>query len=162
MEASDKEYICSLEKDNGMHRCADLPPTKYEHVECTSTVEDFLNYSKEPTELASALVGLPPVLRTGGGRTPFRIDKRQSTLAAAYGEPSSFASASASLVAAYSSSTSATYSPSVVNESMSSTDNFNAIFSLRDNQTLNCINWNRYYTKCKAGDKNPFQGTQRS
>ncbi len=21
----------------------------------------------------------------------------------------------------------------------------------------NCVNWNQYYTQCKAGDKNPFQ-----
>ena len=21
-----------------------------------------------------------------------------------------------------------------------------------------CINWNQYYTECRAGDKNPFQG----
>lgn len=24
------DYICSLPKDNGMHRCLNLPPTKYE------------------------------------------------------------------------------------------------------------------------------------
>ena len=143
-----------------MHRCADLPPTKFEHIECTSTVEDFLNYSKEPSESASALVGLP-VLRTGGNPEAFRIDNRQSTplLAASNGEPFDFASSLASASTAAISTTSAAYRSSVVNESMSSTDNFNAIFSLRDNQTLNCINWNRYYTKCKAGDKNPFQGT---
>jgi hypothetical protein len=45
MEASDKDYICSLEKDNGMHRCADLPPTKFDSIECQATLFDFLNYS---------------------------------------------------------------------------------------------------------------------
>lgn len=166
MEASDKEYICSLEKDNGMHRCADLPPTKYEHVECTATVQEFFNYSNVPIESA-ALVDRP-----AGAPEAFRIDNRPQHLRqyasestpGLSSEPNSFfassliASSAASTAAI--STTSAAFRSSVVNDSMSSTDNFNAIFSMRANQTLNCINWNRYYTKCKAGDKNPFQGTQ--
>ena len=27
-----------------------------------------------------------------------------------------------------------------------------------DNLNNSCINWNQYYTECRAGDKNPFQG----
>ncbi|XP_063608556.1 voltage-dependent T-type calcium channel subunit alpha-1G-like, partial [Penaeus indicus] len=66
------DYICSLPKDNGMHRCQNLPPTKYEGMDCNGTAKPF--ESNEPT-----------------------------------------------------------------NES--------------------CVNWNQYYTDCRPGDKNPFQGT---
>lgn len=159
-----------------MHRCADLPPTKFEHIECTSTIEDYLNYS-QGVESPGALLGALPFAvrrRIVGDESRFLIDnRRQPTppdrpLATSYrpyashSEPNNVFFASplirepASLLT---STTSAAYRSSVVNESMSSTDNFNAVFSLRDNQTMNCINWNRYYTKCKAGDKNPFQGT---
>lgn len=32
--------------------------------------------------------------------------------------------------------------------------------AFNDNAPSNdsCVNWNQYYTKCRAGDKNPFQG----
>lgn len=159
-----------------MHRCADLPPTKFEHIECTSTVEDYMNYlNYSKAERPSALVGLPSAVRRRMDESRFLIDNRhQSTPPdrpaaatsyrpyASYSEPSNSLFASpliSELALPLTSTTSAAYRSSVVNESMSSTDNFNAVFSLRDNQTMNCINWNRYYTKCKAGDKNPFQGT---
>ncbi|CAL4059400.1 unnamed protein product, partial [Meganyctiphanes norvegica] len=32
-------------------------------------------------------------------------------------------------------------------------------FVTEDNNEDDCINWNQYYTACRAGDKNPFQGT---
>ncbi|XP_066974796.1 voltage-dependent T-type calcium channel subunit alpha-1G isoform X1 [Macrobrachium rosenbergii] len=67
----EKDYICSLPKDNGMHRCVNLPPTTYEGHLCNETAQPF---------------------------TP--------------NDPS--------------------------NES--------------------CVNWNQYYTDCRPGDKNPFQG----
>src|SRR2546426_10163713 len=28
VEVSDKDYICSIDKDNGIHRCRDFPPYK--------------------------------------------------------------------------------------------------------------------------------------
>ncbi|RWS14063.1 hypothetical protein B4U79_13166, partial [Dinothrombium tinctorium] len=71
MEAADKDYICSLDKDHGIHRCHDLPPTKEGDRLCEGTVEQ-------------------------------------------------------------------------IRDSLS-------------NETF-CVNWSQYYTRCKAGDKNPFQG----
>lgn len=68
----EKDYICSLPKDSGMHRCDDLQPyTTPEGVECNGTLWD-----------------------------------NRAALA-------------------------------------------------HDGQ---CVDWNRYYTLCNAGDKNPFQG----
>ena len=67
---ADKEYVCSLDKDNGMHRCVNLPPSRYYHMVCNDRALPF-----------------------------------------SHNEP---------------------------NDS-------------------NCVNWNQYYTECKAGDKNPFQ-----
>lgn len=153
MEASEKEYICSLEKDNGMHRCGLLPPTKFNKIECTATIEDYLNYTKEilgnnDFKSNSALIGSPSLnheisLFLTDNRPPDQLTTSDTNFLLS---PSSFISPTTS------------YYTSVVNESMSSTDNFNTLFTLRDNQTQNCINWNKYYTKCKAGDKNPFQG----
>lgn len=71
MEATDKDYICSLEKDHGMHRCQDLPVYRYQDRDCFGDAQAHSN------------------------NTP--------------------------------------------------------------NETW-CVNWNRYYTSCQHGDKNPFQG----
>ncbi|XP_053202085.1 voltage-dependent T-type calcium channel subunit alpha-1G-like isoform X3 [Panonychus citri] len=71
MADTEKDYICSLEKDNGMHRCDNLPPFKYNKRECF------------------------------GEAIPFHHNLPNETW---------------------------------------------------------CVNWNRYYTKCKHGIKNPFQG----
>lgn len=34
--------------------------------------------------------------------------------------------------------------------------------AIRGNENVgnatHCVNWNKYYTKCKSGDRNPFQG----
>ena len=145
MEASDKEYICSLEKDNGMHRC-ELPPTKFNKMECTATVEDYLEFFRQPGNdyTSGALIGLPSSSSSflNHERTSSLINNQDQLLTTSYRATSSnFLSSSP-----------------IINDSMSSIDNFNTLFSLRDNETINCINWNRYYTKCKAGDKNPFQG----
>ena len=35
------------------------------------------------------------------------------------------------------------------------TGNFTSAFFKSNNS---CVNWNQYYTECRAGDKNPFQG----
>lgn len=146
MEASDKEYICSLEKDNGMHRC-ELPPTKFNKMECTATVEDYLEFFRQPGNdyTSGALIGLPSSSSSSflnHERTSSLINNQDQLLTTSYRATSSnFLSSSP-----------------IINDSMSSIDNFNTLFSLRDNETINCINWNRYYTKCKAGDKNPFQG----
>ncbi|XP_042240385.1 voltage-dependent T-type calcium channel subunit alpha-1I-like isoform X5 [Homarus americanus] len=67
----EKDYICSLPKDNGMHQCQGLPHTRYQGMECNDSA--LLHVPNEPT-----------------------------------------------------------------NES--------------------CVNWNQYYTDCRPGDKNPFQG----
>ncbi|XP_071550558.1 voltage-dependent T-type calcium channel subunit alpha-1G-like [Panulirus ornatus] len=70
-DEQEKDYICSLPKDNGMHKCQDLPPTKYQGKQCNDSA--LLHVFNEPT-----------------------------------------------------------------NES--------------------CVNWNQYYTDCRPGDRNPFQG----
>ncbi|XP_054168183.1 voltage-dependent T-type calcium channel subunit alpha-1H-like [Oppia nitens] len=67
---ADKDYICSADKDNGMHRCVDLLPSRYYHLKCSDRAQQFSG--NEPND-------------------------------------------------------------------------------------TNCVNWNQYYTECKAGDKNPFQ-----
>nr|QDD67334.1 ion channel protein [Tetranychus cinnabarinus] len=71
MADTEKDYICSLDKDHGMHRCDNLPLAKIGKQECL------------------------------GEAVPFSDNKPNETW---------------------------------------------------------CVNWNRYYTKCKHGDKNPFQG----
>ncbi|XP_037069662.1 LOW QUALITY PROTEIN: voltage-dependent T-type calcium channel subunit alpha-1H-like [Pollicipes pollicipes] len=67
----EKDYICSLGKDNGLHTCDNLPPTKIEGRECGTPARQH-----------------NPNVPTNGS----------------------------------------------------------------------CVNWNQYYTECRAGDKNPFQG----
>nr|XP_045595060.1 voltage-dependent T-type calcium channel subunit alpha-1I-like [Procambarus clarkii] len=67
----EKDYICSLPKDNGMHECRNLPHTKYQGMLCNDSA--LLHVSNEPTNMS-------------------------------------------------------------------------------------CVNWNQYYTDCRPGDKNPFQG----
>jgi hypothetical protein len=67
---TDKEYICSVDKDNGMHRCTDLLPSRYYHLVCNDIA--LPNSNNEPND-------------------------------------------------------------------------------------TNCVNWNQYYTECKAGPRNPFQ-----
>jgi len=38
-EVSDKDYICSLDKDNGMHRCSNFPPFKLsETISCHEAI----------------------------------------------------------------------------------------------------------------------------
>ena len=37
------------------------------------------------------------------------------------------------------------------------TGNITSIF-FNNNNSSSCVNWNQYYTDCRAGDKNPFQG----
>ncbi|XP_055938809.1 voltage-dependent T-type calcium channel subunit alpha-1G-like isoform X1 [Argiope bruennichi] len=68
---ADKDYICSLDKDNGVHRCNNLPSSRFGGRPCNGTALPFSDNS--PSEGS-------------------------------------------------------------------------------------CINWNRYYTNCRAGDRNPFQG----
>ncbi|GFW92632.1 voltage-dependent T-type calcium channel subunit alpha-1G [Trichonephila clavipes] len=68
---ADKDYICSLDKDNGVHRCSNLPPSRMGGRPCNGTALPFSNNSP-----------------SGGS----------------------------------------------------------------------CVDWNRYYTNCRAGDRNPFQG----
>lgn len=65
------EYICSLDKDGGMHRCANLPPYEYNNMVCNASAVPSSNNSP---------------------------------------------------------------------------------------QNGTCVNWNQYYTLCRAGDRNPFQG----
>ncbi|KAG1673046.1 Voltage-dependent T-type calcium channel subunit alpha-1I [Nymphon striatum] len=67
----EKDYICSLEKDHGMHECKDLIPSRYKGKSCNSSALAFNNNTPSNTS---------------------------------------------------------------------------------------CVNWNQYYTVCRAGDKNPFQG----
>ncbi|KFM60667.1 hypothetical protein X975_22254, partial [Stegodyphus mimosarum] len=38
---ADKDYICSLEKDNGVHRCSDLPQTRYSGRQCNGSAVPF-------------------------------------------------------------------------------------------------------------------------
>ncbi|XP_054719182.1 voltage-dependent T-type calcium channel subunit alpha-1H-like, partial [Uloborus diversus] len=68
---AEKDYICSLDKDNGVHRCSELPQARYGGKQCNGTALPFA-----------------------------------------------------------------------------------------DNVPMNgsCVNWNQYYTYCRAGDRNPFQG----
>ena len=75
MQETEKDYICSLAKDSGMHTCAVLPATKSDGRPCNDSV----------------VPGIPVGL---------------------------------------------------------------------DGLSINgsCINWNQYYTDCRAGEKNPFQG----
>lgn len=67
----EKDYICSLDKDNGIHRCSDLPIARYGGRLCNGTAQPFSD-------------NLPT--------------------------------------------------------------------------NTSCVNWNLYYTNCRAGDRNPFQG----
>ncbi|KAK8743594.1 hypothetical protein OTU49_001148, partial [Cherax quadricarinatus] len=43
----EKDYICSLPKDNGMHECRDLPPMKYQGMVCNDSA--LPHVSNEPT-----------------------------------------------------------------------------------------------------------------
>ena len=75
VQETEKDYICSLAKDSGMHTCANLPPTKFEGRYCND----------------SAVPGVP-----------------------------------------------------IAPDGMSVNGS--------------CINWNQYYTDCRPGERNPFQG----
>jgi hypothetical protein len=39
---ADKEYICSMPNDSGMHKCSDLPPFAVDGVECAASIETGL------------------------------------------------------------------------------------------------------------------------
>lgn len=75
VQETEKDYICSLAKDSGMHSCSSLPPTKSDGRYCNDSA------------VPGVLIG-PDGLSVNGS----------------------------------------------------------------------CINWNQYYTDCRAGEKNPFQG----
>ena len=75
MQETEKDYICSLAKDSGMHTCRTLPNTKFEGRMCNDSATPGVAIGPEG-------------------------------------------------------------------------------FSINGS----CINWNQYYTECRAGDKNPFQG----
>lgn len=75
VQETEKDYICSLAKDSGMHSCSSLPPTKSDGRYCTDSA------------VPGVAIG-PDGLSVNGS----------------------------------------------------------------------CINWNQYYTDCRAGEKNPFQG----
>ena len=74
VQETPKDWICSLEKDSGMHDCSKLPHSRSEGKQCNDSATPHL-YN-------------PKGLSTNGS----------------------------------------------------------------------CINWNQYYTDCRAGEKNPFQG----
>ncbi|KAF7489225.1 Voltage-dependent T-type calcium channel subunit alpha-1G [Sarcoptes scabiei] len=48
-EDDDRDYICSLEKDNGMHRCLHLPNYRYYHLTCSESALTLPN-TNEPNE----------------------------------------------------------------------------------------------------------------
>jgi voltage-dependent calcium channel T type alpha-1G len=75
VQETEKDYICSLAKDSGMHTCSSLPPTKSDGRFCNDSV------------VPGIPVGMDGLSVNGS-----------------------------------------------------------------------CINWNQYYTDCRAGEKNPFQG----
>jgi hypothetical protein len=75
VQETEKDYICSLAKDSGMHTCGSLPPTKWDGRFCNDSV------------VPGIPVGMDGLSVNGS-----------------------------------------------------------------------CINWNQYYTDCRAGEKNPFQG----
>ena len=79
VQETDKDYICSLAKDNGMHSCGALPHMKRDGRMCNASA----------AAAAAALVA--------GGASPWTPGG-------------------------------------------------------------DCVNWNQYYTNCRAGEKNPFQG----
>ena len=90
-EVSDKDYICSLDKDNGMHRCKNFPPFK---ISETQSCHEALN--------------------------PSIIDYYSKFSSSSSGENND-----------------------------EDVRLFNDTF-LRG-KTNSCINWNLYYTDCKAG-----------
>lgn len=48
-EDGDKDWICSLDKDNGMHRCTNLPNARYYHLECKEPARP-MPFSNEPND----------------------------------------------------------------------------------------------------------------
>ncbi|RWS22891.1 voltage- gated calcium channel-like protein, partial [Leptotrombidium deliense] len=49
MEAADKDYICSLEKDHGIHRCQNLPVTRIGDRLCHGTAGKHVDNSPNET-----------------------------------------------------------------------------------------------------------------
>uniref|UniRef100_T1DC41 Voltage-dependent T-type calcium channel subunit alpha n=2 Tax=Entelegynae TaxID=74971 RepID=T1DC41_CUPSA len=66
----DSEYICSLDKDSGMHKCADLPPYNYNGQTCNGTALPFS--SNAPSESHCVDWNRYYVLCRAGNRNPFK------------------------------------------------------------------------------------------
>ncbi|XP_054711227.1 voltage-dependent T-type calcium channel subunit alpha-1G-like [Uloborus diversus] len=69
-EDDDSEYICSLDKDSGMHRCADLPPYMHLGRICNSTALPFS--SNAPTEGSCVDWNKYYRICRAGNRNPFK------------------------------------------------------------------------------------------
>lgn len=70
LDEEDSEYICSLDKDSGMHRCADLPPYTYMGRPCNDTALPFS--SNSPSESHCVDWNRYYVLCRAGNRNPFK------------------------------------------------------------------------------------------
>ncbi|KAG8180483.1 hypothetical protein JTE90_026642 [Oedothorax gibbosus] len=66
----DSEYICSLDKDSGMHRCADLPPYTYMGRPCNDSAAPFS--SNRPSLDACVDWNKYYVVCRAGNRNPFK------------------------------------------------------------------------------------------
>ncbi|GBM93916.1 Voltage-dependent T-type calcium channel subunit alpha-1G [Araneus ventricosus] len=66
----ESEYICSLDKDSGMHRCADLPPYTYMDRPCNGTALTFSSNSPTPTSCVNW--NQYYVICRAGNRNPFK------------------------------------------------------------------------------------------
>ncbi|GFU68983.1 voltage-dependent T-type calcium channel subunit alpha-1I [Trichonephila clavipes] len=66
----ESEYICSLDKDSGMHRCADLPPYMYMGRTCNGTALPFSSNAPTPTSCVDW--NRYYVICRAGNRNPFK------------------------------------------------------------------------------------------
>ncbi|GFT10313.1 voltage-dependent T-type calcium channel subunit alpha-1I [Nephila pilipes] len=66
----ESEYICSLDKDSGMHRCADLPPYTYLGRTCNGTALPFSSNAPTPTSCVDW--NRYYVICRAGNRNPFK------------------------------------------------------------------------------------------
>lgn len=219
---SDKEYLCSTSKDNGLHRCQDLPTLRAR--DSTSLCQNSFPFDWQPPAIEVQRNGsnwqqlshesryldgieVPLDLVPGDEASPFLVKQMSPLIAQSIAQPAYAPDHRRNRILApirqrraQEMSISLPYDaidlttetrmrrdrnqkinvPPVVETNLNS-DQFS-----RDQSTAcdrgvsaqsdlarrrcerlkaakrrkgSCINWNKYYTECKAGDNNPFQGT---
>lgn len=191
---SDKEYLCSAAKDNGLHRCQDLPALR--SADLSTACQNALPPDWRPAEsgAGAGAGGRPPErwidgeqvphdLVPGDEASPFLVKQLSPLIAQSVFQPAFAPRQPDSLPALRqrrrrrrrrrrleapaagqlmeTNANSDQFDSISQQQQLASSerpDNRRAYLRRKHNKGA-CINWNKYYTQCRAGETNPFQGT---